>query len=167
MPDDSAKESKIIQGGESEPTDLEAHYRKLYSKEPKVRVVFPEGWTDGTLSPQFAALNHPATFGAGEIAFLPNSLLEKIHQSGGLVETNPFAIDQYKNQQRKHEIKVEQWQAEREHQNAMTAQTQANAKANEKLLAEIEKLSARFLKANGTAREALWQRINELQGQLQ
>ena len=107
--DDSAKESKEVVFAEPAVTDGEAHYRKLYKSAPRVTVFFPEGFKDGTLSAEFVACDHPSTIGVGEIVSLPQDLLAKIKESGGLFETSPEVVALYRNQQGKHQLKVRQF----------------------------------------------------------
>ena len=94
---EGAKESRITVVAEPATTDAERHYKDAYHKVPRVTVVFPEGFKDGALTDELAALGHPVVFGVGEIASLPKSLIEKIVLSGGLVETDSEAIAQHKN----------------------------------------------------------------------
>jgi hypothetical protein len=76
--DAGAKESRLTVSAEPVTIDAEQHYVDAYHKVPRITVLFPEGFRDGTLSDELAALDHPAEFGVCEIASLPQSLLEKI-----------------------------------------------------------------------------------------
>jgi hypothetical protein len=165
--DDNAKESKIVIAEETAKIDIEQYAKEKYKKEKTVKVVFPEGFRDGTLSDELAALGHPAEFGLGEIISLPLPLIEKIRASGGLVETDSEVIDQQKNQQEKHKVKIEQWQAEHKRQVEESSKRKEATEHNKEIQQEIEDLSARAITATGKTKEALWKRIRELYSKLQ
>lgn len=160
--DDDAKESRIVETSEPARIDAVEVNKAKYAKAKRVRVMFPEGFKDGTLENECAALGHPSSFGVCEIVELPVSLLEKIKMSGGLFETDPETLAQHANQQAKHQLKIQQWEQEREQAATFAKQSQEATKHNQSILAEIETLSARALTATGKTKEALWQRINEL-----
>lgn len=160
--DENAKESKIATYTEPVNIDAEQIYKDKHKKAKTLTVCFPEGFRDGSLADELAALGHPAEFGVGEIASLPPSLIEKITSSGGLTDTNPEVIRQNEKQQDKHRVKIEQWQAERERQAKQMEDGKRTQQHNKEILAEIEELSARTTTATGKTKEALWARIREL-----
>lgn len=164
--DDNAKESKVVKGAEPAKNDNIKHYQEKYKKAKLVTVVFPEGFRDGGLTDELAALEHPAEFGVGEIVKLPESLIERIIASGGLAEKNSETINMYKNQQAKHELKIRQWQAEQTKQKELEEHYKGVTEHNQKILAEMEDLSAKFIGQTGKTKEATWQRIQDLQSRL-
>lgn len=151
----TAKESAFVQG--AEPTHTEPKFGKV-----RTRVVFPEGFRDGAIAADCAAIGHPDTFGVGEIVDLPPALIEKIKRSGGFVSTDPDAMLQFENQQGKHQLKIEQWHAARKAEAERMQARQATEGHNKSVLAEIEELSERVITATGKQKEALWKRIDEL-----
>lgn len=160
--EDGAKESTLPVFSQPRQDDLQAHYEAKYGKAKRVRVLFVETFRDGTLEAECAAVGHPAEFGVGEIAELPQSLLDKIRASGGLVSTNAEEIEQAINQQGKHQKRIQEWREERDRQAKSAIASRAAAEHNAGILQEIETLSTRALTATGKTKEALWQRINEL-----
>lgn len=165
--DEGAKESKIATPAEPVQIDAEQHYKDRYKKAQTKTVMFPEGFRDGNFAEELAALGHDAVFGVGEIFSLPLALIQKIELSGGLMETDAEAIDRQKNQQKKHQVRIEQWQAERERQAKETIKAQEAENHNKEIREEIEELSARAITATGRTKEALWKRIRELYSKLQ
>jgi hypothetical protein len=165
--DAGAKESRLTVGAEPVTIDAEQHYTDAYHKAPRITVLFPEGFKDGALTDELAALGHPAEFGVCEIASLPRSMIEKIVISGGTVETDSEAIGYYRSQQAKHQKKVNEWREERARQRQASLKRRESAEHNKGVQAKIEELSARAVNATGKTKEALWKRIDELYGQVQ
>ena len=165
--DEDAPESRIVEGAESKRVDLQAHYQKLYGKASKMRVLFPEGFRDGTLTNELAAVGHPPEFGVGEIAELPRGLVDKLLNSGAFVETDYEAMRQYESQQGKHQLKIRQWQEETADSAKQKKAKEETNKHNQFTLAEIDRLSSEWMKYSpGNTRDALWQKIEELQKSL-
>lgn len=166
--DDDAPESRIVEGAEPAQVDLQALYRKLYGKVSKQRVVFPEGFRDGTLANELAAIGHPPEFGVGEISELPLSLIDKLVKSGAFLTNDSETIRQNESQQGKHQLKIRQWQEEAaETAKRKKAKQEAN-EHNQSTLAEIERLSFEWSKLDGKSktRDALWMKIEELRQSL-
>lgn len=167
IPSEGAKESYITpQAAKPAPVDYEKVYKEKNKKEKFVRVVFPEGFRDGSLAAECAAIGHPAEFGVGEIVELPKQLYERIVASGGLVSENAEEMKQYVNQQLKHKNRVLEWQEAHKREAERIASKAENAEHNQKLQTEIEELSGQVLTAKGKTKEALWQRIRELRSQI-
>jgi hypothetical protein len=161
--EEGAKESAIVVGAEPQKLDAKPYYEGVFKKAPKRRVLFPEGFRDGTLTDECAALGRPPEFGVGEIAELPVKLIDKIKASGGMMETNPEAIAQFEHQQGKHLQKIKDYQEAKKRADEFTKKAHEAQEHNKSALAEIEELSARVISTTGKTKEALWQRINELQ----
>ena len=164
--EEGAKESAIVKGAEPQKIDSVAHYQTAFKKNPKVRVLFPEGFRDGTLSDECEALGRPPEFGAGEIAELPIKLIDKIKASGGLMETNPEAVAQFEHQQGKHLQKIKDYQEAKKRSDEFTKKNLDAAEHNKTILAEIEQLSSDWMKSTGNTKVALAQRIDELRRSL-
>lgn len=165
--DATAKESAVTHETPSIDVDAKAIAEKAYTKAKKTRVMFPEGFRDGSFADELAALNHPPTFEPGEIIELPTAVLEKITNSGGLFTTNQEEIDQFINYQLKHAVRIEQWRKDQEQQKARNEANQASAAKNASTMAELEELSKDYIEAKGAFKDAIWTRIVELKGRLQ
>lgn len=165
VPDDNAKESKVVVGAEPQHIDgVDAHAKK-FAKQKTVEVVFPKGFKDGGLTELFEAINHPAEIGVGEIIELPVTLLEKIKLSGGessLMEQNPEVIALYRDQQAKHLQRIKEWKENRVKMREYTERTKTLAAHNESVLSEIETLSSKLPITTGKAKITLKARIDEL-----
>lgn len=164
--DDNAKESHIAQGAEPAQADLVEHWEKKFKKAKTVQVLFPEGFRDGSLAAELAAIGHPTEFGVGEIGDLPAELVEKIVRSGAVVERNPEAIAQFSQQQGKHQLKVRQWREEQERVAQRAEEHRKVTEHNKATLEAIEELSTQYIAATGKTKVALWQRMTELRKSL-
>lgn len=164
--DQTAPESRVVEGAEPSQNDLQAIYEKKYGKARKIRVMFPEGFRSGDLANECAAIGHPAEFGVGEISDVPADLLDKIIASGATVATDAESIRQAESQQGKHRLKVSQWQEEQEQIAKQKKSKLATNAHNESILAEIEQVDAEYITATGKTKEALWQRRMELRKSL-
>jgi hypothetical protein len=164
--DPNARESKLVEGAAPAVIDAEALYIQQYKKGKKVRAFFPEGFRDGNLTAEFAAIGHPAEIGVGELVDLPRELLERITASGGLVSTNPEEIKRAESNQAKFALRNKEWREQDLASKANNEKYKLIGEHNKAAMAEIETLSREFITATGAEREALWQKIRELKTSL-
>jgi hypothetical protein len=170
IPGDDAPEDRIIVPAPPRPEpseqEREDHAAQELNKAPHRKVVFLASFADGNLRAELAAAGHPHTFWKQEVISLPIPLLEKIQLSGGKFSDRPADLEEAEREkgiQNKYQTWVRKWQEEHDAARKRAEEGKARAGRETEVRAEIEKLSGRYIAAQGKkTREALKLRIDEL-----
>lgn len=133
-----------------------------------MRVVFPEGFSDGNLSADFEKLGHSPIYGIGEIADLPETVLEKVKRSGGVFTTNPDEISQAQSRQGTHIRRENEWVAKRAKSDVVNKERVEKKEMQRQMKAKIEldALRARLPLLYGREERIVWRRIQDLEASL-
>jgi hypothetical protein len=175
IPEEGDVEDKIVLVSPPEiPTHeqtVAVYQERFKRKRVRVACMNDKGWSNGTLSEQFEAINRYPKLGLGEIVELPPALLARLESDGFEWTDNPEEIAQFEGHyQARYTHPLEAWRAERAAKRAEEAAKQETLNRNSKTLAQIEELDAMFFaeqrKGNKAGMARLTHQLDKLWSQV-